>query len=54
MAGLEVGSDISVHAGPVETLEKALFCFVDAIMTDQHNSHAHRRVLQGQAKLVGK
>jgi hypothetical protein len=31
---LKVGTDVSVHAWPVETLEKALFHFVDAIMTD--------------------
>jgi hypothetical protein len=30
---LKVGSDVSVHAWPVETLEKALFHFIDAIMT---------------------
>jgi hypothetical protein len=42
MAGLEVGSDVSVHAGPVETLEKALFRFVDTIMTDQQISKGIR------------
>jgi hypothetical protein len=36
VAGL--GSDISVHAGPVETLEKVLFHFVDAIVTDKQFS----------------
>ncbi len=36
MAGL--GSDIGVHAGPVETLEKVLFHFVDAIVTDKQFS----------------
>ena len=34
-AGLKMGSDISIHARPVETLEKALFGFIDAIMTDE-------------------
>jgi hypothetical protein len=31
---LKVGSNVSVHAWPVETLEKTLFHFVDAVMTD--------------------
>ncbi len=30
-----MGRDVSVHAGPVETLQKALFRFVDAIMTEE-------------------
>ena len=35
MAGLKVGSDVSIHTRPVEALEKALFSFVNAIMTDE-------------------
>ncbi len=35
VAGFKVGSDASVHAWPVDTLEKALFHFVDAIMTNK-------------------
>jgi hypothetical protein len=35
VAGLQVGSDVSIHAGPVKTLQKAFFGFVDAIMTDE-------------------
>ena len=38
VAGFEVCSDVGVHAGPVETLQKALFSFVDTIMTDQQIS----------------
>jgi len=50
IAGLAVGSrllgeldicgssGVCLHAWPVETLEKALFCFVDTIVTDQQIS----------------
>jgi hypothetical protein len=33
MACLKMGSNVSIHTRPVETLEEALFCFVDAIVT---------------------
>ena len=36
MAGLKVGSDVSIHARPVEALQKALFSFVNAIMANEH------------------
>ena len=33
VACLKMGSDVSIHARPVETLQEALFHFVDAIVT---------------------
>ncbi len=35
VAGLKVGSDVSVHTRPVEALEKPLFSFVNAIVTNE-------------------
>ena len=36
VACLKMGSDVSIHTRPVETLQEALFCFVDAIVTYKH------------------
>jgi hypothetical protein len=35
VAGFEVGSNVSIHARPIVTLEKAFFGFVDAVMPNK-------------------
>ncbi len=35
VARLQMGSDVNIHTRPVETLQMALFRFVDAIVTYQ-------------------
>jgi len=34
VAGLKVGSDVSIHTRPVEALEMALFSFINAIVAN--------------------